>query len=76
MKRVIRDQAAPDQAPQCVDRLARITAARRLMQGIEEAGSARFERRQQLLFPFAERRLLIAADRIGTRANSGSLSVR
>jgi hypothetical protein len=55
MKRIVRDQAAPHQAPQGFDGLARIASACRLVQRIEEAGSSGFKNCQQLFFALRKR---------------------
>ena len=55
MQRVVGDKAAPDQAPQCVDRFSGIAAAGRLMQRVKEAGAGRFENRKQFFFALGQR---------------------
>ncbi len=50
MQRIVGDEAAPDQAPQRVDRFAGIAAADGLVERIEEAGARRFKNREQLFF--------------------------
>src|SRR5579862_1120901 len=55
VKRVVGDEAAPDQAPKRIDGLAGITSASRLVQRIKKAGAAALECSDQLLFALRER---------------------
>ena len=54
VERIVGDEAAPDQAPESVDRFAGIAAAHGLMQRIEEAGAGGFEHGEQLFFALGE----------------------
>jgi len=55
VKGVVGDQAAPDEAPKCIDRFAGISTTNGLMQWVEEAGARRFECSKKLLSAFGER---------------------
>ena len=55
MKRIIGDETAPDETPERVDRLTGITAARRLVQWVEEIRASRFEHSKKFLFALGQR---------------------
>ena len=50
MERIVGDEAAPDEAPERIDRFTGIAGADGLMQRIEETGAGRFEDGQEFLF--------------------------
>ena len=55
VKRIVGDEAAPDEAPEGIDRFAGIAAADGLMEWIEEAGAGGFEDCEKLFFALGER---------------------
>src|SRR6185369_4482182 len=54
MKRIVGDKTAPDEAPKGVDRLTWITAARGLVQRVEEIRTGRFEHCEKFLFALGQ----------------------
>src|SRR2546426_6529208 len=65
VKRVVGDEPLPDEIPECVDGLAGIAAANRVMQGTEERRAARAEAVENCELAFGEVRLPVPSVREG-----------